>query len=89
MSKVHNKHQDEIVELLAGECKGFSSARTIAYLLDNGLISFPASRAYVARSRVEEQMKKGHSKVAAMEIVAEDMGCAYATIRNYLYHNYK
>ncbi len=85
----HSKHRCEVEELLAGECRGLSAGRTIAYLLDRGLISYSSSRAYLARQKVEEQMGRGLSKVAAMEIVAEEMGCAYATIRNYLYHEYK
>lgn len=86
---VGEKYRSDVEELLAGECRGFSAARTIAHLLDRGLISFAASRAYMARRRVKELVSKGSTKVKAMEIVAEDMGCSFATVRNYLYHNYK
>lgn len=84
-----DKFRRELEELLAEECKGLSAVRTIAHLVDCGLISFPASRAYMARHKVEELVKKGHTKVSAMEIVADQMGSSFATIRNYLYHNYK
>lgn len=86
---VHSRHRSEIEELLTGECKGFSAGHTIVHLLDQGLLSYPSSRAYLARRKVEEQMRRGVTKVAAMEIVAEEMGCAYETVRNYLYHRYK
>lgn len=77
------------MELLMWECRGFSAGRTIAHLMERGLISEPSSRAYIARHRVEAKMRQGLSKVAAMESVAEDIGSSFASVRNYIYHQYK
>lgn len=84
-----DKSRREIEEFLARECKGLSAVRTIAHLMDCGLISSPASRAYMARCKVKELVKKGYTKMDAMEIVANQMGSTFATMKNYLYHNYK
>ena len=84
-----SRQQSELVELLQRECRGYSAGRTIAHLIDQGLISEPFSKAYVARRKVEEKVCRGVSKVAAMESVAEDMGCSFASVRNYIYHHYK
>lgn len=80
---------EEVEESLIKECRGLSSAATIKHLVECGLISHPQSKAYLARKKIEDKIRQGLRKMEAMEAVADEMNCSYATIRNYTYNNYK
>ena len=43
----------------------------------------------MAHKKVEAKTKEGLPKMDAIYAVANEMGCSYATIRNYIYNNYK
>ena len=89
MMVAHNKNIDDVRAALAKECRGLSSAKTIAYLLERGLLSHTHAKAYLAKQRVGQMVARGVAKVEAIEAVAKGMGCSPATIRNYVYNNYK
>lgn len=75
--------------LLMERCRGLSSARTIEFLADEGLISYTHLKAFIARESVERLVARGLKKGDAMQAVAEAMNCSEATVRNYIYNNYK
>lgn len=75
--------------LLMERCRGLSSARTIEFLATEGLISYPHLKAFIARESVERLVGRGLKKGDAVQVVAESMGCSEATVRNYIYYNYK
>jgi uncharacterized protein YoaH (UPF0181 family) len=75
--------------LLMERCRGLSSARTIEFLVNKGLISHTHLKAFIARESVERLVAKGVKKGEAMSAVAEAMGCSEATVKNYIYYNYK
>lgn len=86
MKNTQDKHTRDVEERLIRECRGLSSVGTIQLLVREGLLSYPHIRAYLARRRVEEVVRKQRvGKMAAMEQVAEEMGCSFSTIRNYTY----
>lgn len=79
------KQRRYIEELLAKECRGLSATKTIALLLDHGLLSYTSCRAYEAQQRTEQRVAQGVTKQEAMMEVAEQMGCSFSTIKNYIY----
>lgn len=81
-----DKHIRAIEELLTKECRGLSSARTIELLAEQGLLNHTAVRAFVARRKVNKKVATKMAKMEAMAEVAEEMGCSFATIRNYIYN---
>ena len=89
MMTMHNKFIQEVEESLVRECRGLSSAKTIHFLLECGLLSYTNTKAYMAHKKVEAKTKEGLPKMDAIYAVANEMGCSYATIRNYIYNNYK
>lgn len=87
------KHTDKNIkaarELLLKECRGLSSSRTIDHLFECGLLSHSRCKAFLANNMVAEHLKEGVTKMEAMELVAGEMGCSVATIRNYIYYDFK
>ena len=77
--------RDYIEELLARECRGLSAGKTTAFLLDRGLLSYTCCRAYQAQQLTGQLVCQGVTKQEAMQQVAEQMGCSFSTIKNYIY----
>lgn len=75
--------------LLLERCRGLSSSRTIEFLSSEGLLSHTHLRAFLVRERVQRLIDEGMKKIEAIYAVAEAMGCSEATVRNYVYYNYK
>lgn len=89
MRKLLTAEQRAAEALLLERCRGLSSSRTIELLLSHGLLSHTRIRAFVAGEKVDKLLRGGMKKVEAMQVVAEEMGCSEATVRNYLYYKYK
>lgn len=86
-------HKDKNIrtagEVLQKECRGLSSCQTIERLFDLGLLSNKRCKAYLAKRLVADFTRKGMAKMDALEATAAQMGCSFATVRNYIYFNFK
>lgn len=81
-----SKMQREVLDMLCCKYRGRSARQVIERLMVEGLLSDVQCKAYLVRHRVAERMRnRGEGKVEAMEKVAEQVGCSYYTVRNYLY----
>lgn len=89
MKRVVTSGERAAENLLMERCRGMSSARTIQFLSEEGILSHTHAKAFLARSSVAALVRKGVKKTEAILAVAEMLGCSEGSVRNYVYYNYK
>lgn len=86
--EIPNITMREALELITSICRGRSANHIIRRLLNEGLLSETQCRAFLVRHKVKELTARGHTKLDAMERVAEELGASYGTVRSYVYGRY-
>ena len=66
-----------------------NTAAVVDWLLRESLLDATHLRAWAVQRAVQRLLAKGYGKVAAMEVVAEQMALSFFTVRKYVYTTYK
>ena len=61
----------------------------VDFLFRESLLDATHLRAWTAQRAVQRLLSKGYGKIAAMEVVAEQMALSFFTVRKYVYTTYK
>lgn len=74
-----------LMAFLRGELQGLSAPKTLAHLLDRGLLDRRACEAEAIRAETERLVRQGMPRCEAMELAAERFCCSYGKVRGIVY----
>lgn len=66
-----------------------NTAAVVDFLLRESLLDTTHLKAWAVKMAVQRLTAEGYSKMAAMEVVAEQMALSFFTVRKYIYTTYK